>query len=124
MFTDYIEFETPYGPAYVVYRGPEGHWENDRPTVSQVLVKCPDQIVWDSNGKWYPEPQVVDHVVPRARAVAELLGVPAFEWLRKIRRGDVWAIERDFVMNQPVSAMMDFYHEDDYDGIHRHRVNF
>lgn len=124
MYTDYIEFDTPYGPAYVVYNAPEA-WElRDEYTatkgvrVCQVAVRCPNNIVWDSNGKWWPEPQVVDYVLPRARAVAALLGVPAYEWLRKFRRSDVWAIEREFQLGEPISVMMDFYHEDDYDGVH------
>lgn len=121
MISDYIEFETRFGPAYVVYRAPD-QWEKGRPSVGQVLVQCPDNIVWDnSTNKWWPEPQVVDEVLPKARAICQLLGVPPYEWLREVRRSDVWAIEREFTQDTPVSMMMDFYHNDDYDGIHRHK---
>lgn len=110
---NYIEIDGEYGPIYVSYVVPH---HNGTPSLKMVAVKCPDHIVWDDNGKWWPEPHVVDDVIPRARATAELLGVPPYEYLTKVRRSNIWAIEKEYKPNEPVSMMMHFVDSDDYDG--------
>lgn len=112
-----LQFDTPHGEATIEYIPPTG-WSD--PRVSMVAVQCPGYIVWD-NGKWWPEPQVVDYVLPRARAFAEFIGVPRYEWLHEIRRGDIWAIEKEFQKGVPVSAMMNFIDDPDYNGKYEHR---
>jgi len=105
-------FDTPYGPAHVLYSVPEKNEyliENGHPEFTQCVVQCTDHIVWDdSTGNWWPEPQVVDYVLPRARAVCEIVGVPAFHWLDQLRRGDIWAIENEFQQGRPISHMMEY----------------
>lgn len=114
--TEYVEFDTPYGPAYVVYSKPKT-WSDQGAHLVQVVVRCPGNIVWDRTvGKWWPEPQVIDYVLPRARAICQMMGVPPYEWLRELRRDDIWAIEKEFERGIPISLMMHFSDEDDYDG--------
>jgi hypothetical protein len=104
--TKTVEFETPYGPANVVYNVPHPEWDEPL-SVSQVVVQCPDNIVWDDHtGMWYPEPQVVDYVLPKARAVCEMLGIPRYEWLREVRRGNVWAIEEEFRLGVRMGSLV------------------
>lgn len=122
MTNNYIEFATSYGPGYVVYRT-AGRYSGEPVDVSQVVVRCPDNIIWDkSTGKWYPEPQVVDEVQPKAWAICKLLGIPVFRWLPTIRRDNIWAIEKEFTLGVPISTMMNFIDSDDYDGKYSHRV--
>lgn len=110
MYADDIKFETSYGPAWLVYKRPSRHEieKNICPKVSQLVVQCPEHIVWDSNGKWYPEPCVVDEVLPKARIVCQILSIPPWDWLTNVRRDDVWAIEEEFQRGRPIRTMMEY----------------
>lgn len=104
-----VDFDTPYGPAHVTYHEKDGWFEECELSFVQAAVQCPDHIVWDKmSGKWYPEPQVIDYVLPRARGICQMLGIPPYEWLHDLRREDVWAIEQEYDAYERISEMMEY----------------
>lgn len=101
-----IEFETSYGPGYIVYRAPVPRDRHIHPELTQLVVECPEHIVWDDQ-LWYPEPYVLDEYLPKARAVCQILGIPPYDWLRNARRSNVWAVEQSFDPSERIGAHME-----------------